>query len=73
MEAGIADGVVALSLRFFHKLVVGFVEKTLKVDQMFEIFQMLHLFFPKKDFRIVGGAHPSPLGFTTFESANAML
>ena len=64
---------LSLSLRLLHKRVVGFVEKTLKVDQMFEIFQMLHLFFPKKDFRIYGGAHPSPLGFTTVESANAML
>jgi hypothetical protein len=46
MIAGIADGVLSLSLRLLAKLVVGFVEKTLKVDQMLEIFQVLHLFFP---------------------------
>ena len=46
MIAGIADGMHSLSLRLLAKLVVGFVEKTLKVDQMLEIFQVLHLFFP---------------------------
>jgi hypothetical protein len=46
MIAGIADGMHSLSLRLLAKLVVGFVKQILKVDQMLEIFQVLHLFFP---------------------------
>ena len=44
MVAGIADGQPAIRLRLLHQLVVGVFQQILKVDQMLQISQGLHLF-----------------------------
>ena len=44
VEAGIADGKLALRLCLLYQFVVGFIEELFKVDQMLEILQMVHLF-----------------------------
>ena len=44
VEAGIADGELALRLCLLYQFVVRFVEELFKVDQMLEILQMVHLF-----------------------------
>ena len=45
MVAGVPHGQIPFRGRLSHKLVVGIIQKLLKVDQMLEILQMSHPFF----------------------------
>ena len=44
MVAGVPHGQIPFRCRFSHKLVVGIIQKLLKVDKMLEILQMSHPF-----------------------------
>ena len=46
VETGITQADAAVVLGLPDQLVVGFVQKLLKIDQMLQVFQMVHLFFP---------------------------
>ena len=45
VEAGISEADAPLLLPLLDQLVVGILKQSLEVDQMLQIFQMLHLFF----------------------------